>query len=187
MNQDKYLHVSIDWFYIPIYEQYQNNHGMHHLFINGYDSEKRIFYAHDTYKDGKYASAEVAYDDLLAGFQALIVDPETANSWQLGLFMFKIGMRSWHEVHTDLYQFNPKLLVHFLKGYLSGCAHGFKEDDLENFCFEVTCYDELILFIQKALDRTIDNIDFWGFCNMQDHTSHLPTTPSFSSPFCRSF
>jgi hypothetical protein len=169
LNQDKYLHVSIDWFYIPIYEQYQNDHGMHHLFINGYDSEKRIFYAHDTYKDGKYAPAEVAYDDLLAGFEALIDDPETANSWQLGLFMFKIGMRSWHEVHTGLYQFNPKLLVHFLKDYLYGCAHGFKGDDLENFCFGIACYDELILFIQKALDRAIDNIDFRGFCNMQDH------------------
>ena len=64
INEDKYLHISIDWFYLPMYRQYHKDHGMHHLFINGYDSDKRIFYAHDTYKDGRYEDAEVRYEDL---------------------------------------------------------------------------------------------------------------------------
>lgn len=169
LNKGKYIHISIDWFYVSIYEQYKIDHNIHHLFINGYDSEKRIFYVHDTYKKGKYASGEVSYEDLVAGFQALISNPEVTNNWQIGLFMFKVGMKNWHQAHMDLYQLNLKLLVYFLKDYLRSCAHGFRCDDFENFCFGISCYDELILFVQKALDKAIDDIDFRGFCNMQDH------------------
>ena len=63
-----YVTVYVNMYYLPCSEGYQKTHLNHKIMIYGYDDDKEVFYAMDTFRGFKYMSGEIPYSDFITAF-----------------------------------------------------------------------------------------------------------------------
>lgn len=66
LNNNKYVRLLMDFYYIKKSPWYQNEHLLHWMpIIIGYDAEKEVFYLCDNLFNGKYEMVEVGFDEVI--------------------------------------------------------------------------------------------------------------------------
>lgn len=64
LNNNYYIFLNVDRYYIKKYNYYGKNHLFHELFIIGYDDSKQIFYCCDNIDSGKFEEFECTFSEL---------------------------------------------------------------------------------------------------------------------------
>lgn len=70
IDNDCYVYIFVNRYYLPLYEEYYHKRDKdHELIISGYDLEKNIFYVSDNIDNGKYVTRECDMDCVEEAFQ----------------------------------------------------------------------------------------------------------------------
>ena len=64
INQDMYVELTVNRYFIPIANEYKTRHYDHSLFIYGYDLNDKLIYAYDNIRHGKFILFESTFDDI---------------------------------------------------------------------------------------------------------------------------
>lgn len=68
LQEEQYIIVRIDQYYVPASWHYNKNHEQHTTMICGYDSQRSCFYIYDFYNE-KYQVSEISYSNLMKAFE----------------------------------------------------------------------------------------------------------------------
>ncbi|WP_187355400.1 hypothetical protein ['Paenibacillus yunnanensis' Narsing Rao et al. 2020] len=68
IDSNYYVHIMMNYFYVPVSDRYKNVHKSHDMFVYGYDLDRRIFYISDFFKDGVYSQEEISFSDFDLAF-----------------------------------------------------------------------------------------------------------------------
>lgn len=74
LNQNKYVWLYLDQFYIPQSNYYQKLHKEHSVLIYGYDDATNIFYIADNLDNGKFIKTVISYEQLIKAWESDICE-----------------------------------------------------------------------------------------------------------------
>lgn len=74
LNQNKYVWLYLDQFYIPQSNSYQKIHKEHSILVYGYDDEANIFYIADNLDNGKFIKTMISYQQLIEAWESDICE-----------------------------------------------------------------------------------------------------------------
>ena len=106
IDDNEYIVLIVDTFYIAEYDRYKSWHMDHPIFIYGYDDEAGIFYTGDFFKGGKYEFREVAQEQMEEAYQKC-----NNTQWLYGITVYKLK-----DAYFDFQLFE---LAKILENYLS--------------------------------------------------------------------
>jgi hypothetical protein len=113
-----YIYVIVDTFYVSKYQSFYNqDHQVHDLFIYGFNSEKKVFYAADNFLEGKYSYEAIPFSEIEEAYnQVKDLDLE---DWLEGVQLLSYREKNifWGLNHD--YKFDTTKLEYELKDYLS--------------------------------------------------------------------
>lgn len=72
IDQGKYVYLPVDWFYIPAYQMYEEQHDAHDILVFGYDQENRELSVADFFENFKYQRASCSYKEFFAAFKNVL-------------------------------------------------------------------------------------------------------------------
>lgn len=106
LNQNKYVWLYLDQFYIPQSSYYQKIHKEHSVLVYGYDDATNIFYIGDNLDKGKFITAVITYEQLIEAWESELCEHFRR--------LFRVMNRKEGE-----YELNTTHLKHQIEGYLS--------------------------------------------------------------------
>lgn len=107
INQDYYLFIYIDRFYIKVADEYQKEHFPHEIFIYGYDLELEEVYVADNLQHGKFIFTICTFSELTSGYNNMTPDID---------FFYTIRYLSIHE--NTICSLNVNQIISGLVAYL---------------------------------------------------------------------
>lgn len=169
INDEKYLYIGIDKYYIRYYEECGNEHSSHHLFINGYDKQEEIFIAHDNFKGGKYCEHKVSFLEVREAFESVLDNKMLeADAYAGGIITLKPKVRYWHREIKDMFTINVGQIVCYIKEYLMLPVYRERYDYSRDYVFGIECYAELEKLVYWSQEN-VQEVDHRAFCCMRDH------------------
>ncbi|WP_139209369.1 hypothetical protein [Paenibacillus sp. OK003] len=69
LNQDKYVWLYLDQYYIPQSENHLKKHRDHSVLVYGYDDEQKLFHLADNLDGGKFAKVTITYEQLVNAWE----------------------------------------------------------------------------------------------------------------------
>jgi len=70
LNQNKYVWLYLDQYYIPKSSHYFKMHKEHSVLVCGFDDEKKIFYIADNLDHGKFIKETITYKQLVSAWES---------------------------------------------------------------------------------------------------------------------
>ncbi|MBA2212603.1 hypothetical protein [Sellimonas intestinalis] len=169
INNNKYIYLGIDKYYISFYEEFGKVHCAHHLFINGYDEKEGYFVSHDNFIQGKYCEHNISFDVIERAFEGVLKDASLeADAYVGGIAFLKYRIRYWHKESKNMFEFNLEKIVQSLKEYLMQPFYKDRYAYMKDYVFGIECYDELKKMICYNEDSK-NIIDYRAFCCLRDH------------------
>ncbi|WP_434749295.1 BtrH N-terminal domain-containing protein [Paenibacillus amylolyticus] len=74
LDQNKYIWLHLDQFYIPLSVHYQKMHKEHSLLVYGYDDATNVFYIADSLDNGKFTKTTLSYQQLKKAWESEICE-----------------------------------------------------------------------------------------------------------------
>lgn len=68
INENYYLYLALDNYYIPHSNAYKSSHFRHSTFVYGYDTEKNIVYIADFYNSNKYNFYTILFEEFIKAY-----------------------------------------------------------------------------------------------------------------------
>ncbi|PQP85040.1 hypothetical protein C0Q44_11245 [Paenibacillus sp. PCH8] len=136
LNQNKYVWLYLDQFYIPQSNNYHKMHKEHSVLVYGYDDATNIFHIADNLDNGKFIKTVISYQQLIQAWESDICE----------------HFRRLFRVITSIegeYQLDTTHLKNQLEGYLSS-----------------SCITQGIYWDQTPVDGPhtyVQNIQYWIF------------------------
>lgn len=177
LDQEKYLYLSIDRFFIPIYKySFMKNHSDHEIFVFGYDDETQCLYVGDN-GEGKYVQSTVDYESFTKSFHSMIAmfrsNEELYYYSEKSIYILEIiknaevNLKSKVFVEETYNNLNIHKIVNDLKEYLLLDNFGDSYKNSDYYVFGIDCYNELQQFLVCS-DEYI-KIDFRAFYSFLQH------------------
>lgn len=88
IDEDNYVYLSIDQYYIAAYDNFGKVHAPHDMLIYGYNKEKQMFYVADFF-NSKYSFSEANFDSINEAF----VSPHSEGEWFRGVQLLQFNER----------------------------------------------------------------------------------------------
>lgn len=170
IDNNQYIYMGIDKFYINYYNQYNKCHSGHHLFINGYNLSQKYFITHDNFKGGKYCERNISFETIKAAFYSLLGNQLLQEEAYVGGIAFiKYKVRNWHQKLPNMFSTNLSKIILSIKEYLMYPELCARFNNNYNYTFGIECYKELenLILIDGFTLHT--EVDFRAFCCMRDH------------------
>lgn len=152
INNNKYVDIMLDWYYISESSLYLKEHLVHDTMINGYDSDKKIFYVSDFYKY-HYQRAILSYDEILNSYTSDCVSIWGQEAMSAHLYEY---------IDID-YELNLDLLKLTLNDYLTG------DDNLRGLKYYVDVFFRAreLTFGVNCYDLLVEDLNNHSYCNMK--------------------
>nr|WP_154960795.1 hypothetical protein [Paenibacillus xylanexedens] len=74
LDNNKYIWIHLDQFYIPLSEHYKKVHKEHSVLVYGYDDTTNIFYIADSLDNGKFTKTKLSYQELKSAWESDICE-----------------------------------------------------------------------------------------------------------------
>ncbi|GAA0383120.1 hypothetical protein [Paenibacillus motobuensis] len=173
LNNNEYVLVHWDRFYVKQTTDYLCNHEYHEALIYGYDSDKRVFYFHDSLINNKdYDIDEISYDDICLSLKDSIIRTQEleATHWQ---FAFGHPFSSF-SIRSNLPEINLRKIYHDFYTQLRGSEIEFNYEGGEKRKY----YNGMMIFnglelLLETLEKNITLTDFtqgiWSIKLMSQH------------------
>lgn len=157
IEQNSYIHMCLDRYYISSTEQYQKKHHLHSILIFGYDDKHRCIHARD-FLNNKYVDFEISYKDFRNSYRFL--DDNTTKDYQKYISVLKYKPYS--------YRFNLNKMIRNYREYLSGTdsSNVYADDPVYSdlsFSMGIRYYDVLEHLLHE------DAVDIRPFHVLCDH------------------
>lgn len=68
IDNDRYIYVSVDRYYISVCDEYLKYHMNHDMLISGYDTEKKVLYVSDFFVNGRYEQKELPFSEFIEAY-----------------------------------------------------------------------------------------------------------------------
>ena len=109
IDEDKYIYVSIDRYYIRECDEYNICHMNHDMLISGYDKTKEVFIGSDFFVSGKYETKEISFSEFRDAY-----DNYNRNAYSVFEDVLLITKRTGYR-----YKFNEELAMELLCEYMA--------------------------------------------------------------------
>lgn len=160
INNNRYIEIEIDHYYIPKTSRYNKKHFYHgNAMIIGYDLNKQVFYVNDNFVSGKYSTLEVKISDII-----------NARQHHQHNKLLQICSLCFNE--NIVLQYDINIIINILEGMLKNTNY-IESDYLIEFkngkrIYGLIIYDFLINYIEQAIVKCED-IDYRGFYVISIH------------------
>ncbi|WP_124068397.1 hypothetical protein [Clostridium sp. E02] len=142
LNEQKYIYLLIDHFYIKASSQfYKKKHMYHDALIYGYSNKEKCFYFKDFLHGKKYESYKIDFDNM-----ELACNIFKEKDWLRGLKILKIKSA----IHEEL-EFRPEEIRNELEKYLNGIESGYatfndirRRLNKSDYCYGIKIYEAII-------------------------------------------
>ena len=90
IDQERYVMLYVDIFYVPGTYAYMNLHETHTICIYGYDTKRKVFHvAENLFNNGKFGTAECSFDNLVTSFEKVCLMPKYFGESKDKIFIYK--------------------------------------------------------------------------------------------------
>lgn len=150
VNQNKYITINLDEFYVSYRMQYHNTHYIHDTFINGYDDEKNIF----------YGIAYVGDPPIYKEFTVKMSEVEEAFYHNNSPYFNTRTVKMLSIDLTKFYEFNITNFVKQIRNYIEcvNLKEKYYEEinvyENENMGFGLDIYNKLIDYMEEYKENT---------------------------------
>lgn len=165
INENNYIQIMVNCYYISVHERYKNENRMHDLFIYGYDLEREVLYASDFFNKGKYSNKEITFTDFNKAYSEY--DSAINHDYLFGLvYMYRLN--------SDCnYIFNIQNIINSIDSYLT-CRIPeywdiFNREDLYRIVFGREIYATLKNYLQREIFTNESGFERRPFHLLYDH------------------
>jgi len=176
INNNYYIFLMVDQYFIPEYNSYNKIHAPHELFIFGYDLEKKSFNIADFFKNNKYNYTQATFEQVTLGCESSVADYQNKIGWLNdgidGIVLLK---------YADFvnYKFDIWHIINFINDYLLA------EDNSSKYCrnsrfkvgsnilYGVKVYDKIIERIKETYEQNLTFVDTRMFSLLYDHKTAM--------------
>ncbi len=165
-----YIEIYLDLYFISVSEFYHREHFMHPVLIHGYDSEKKVFYIADFFKN-RYESVETSYEEIKDSAKTIRYESRVLNK---DYYSFRFDTIKMFKYVKSNYKFSITLFKKVLYDYLN------EKDSFEKYCCYPMICDKKVIYgigIYRALRYNVENaneyIDVRPFYVVYDHKSAM--------------
>lgn len=167
---DYYAYVYIEEFYVKASMIYRKNRRSHAFLIFGYDLEEQTFDIAGFFKNGKYSTSKISFND----FDLASIDNPLRSDFEKKMYLFKKRERIE-------YGFDPYNVSDLLQDYLSGnnSSRRFRaiqtplfKNDMPKGYFGIRIYEPLKDFVEEIKNGT-EWIDLRPFHVLWDHKNSM--------------
>lgn len=170
INNDKYICIPVDMHELKIYGMYKTVHRVHHPFIVGYNIERGVFYACDTFRNGKFTCEEIKFEDLTNAYNMLLRLPIVASWSELGgICFYKFYQKPWQKANEQLYSVNCKMILNGMAQYLMLPGINSSYATVGYYRYGIDCYEELLHWLNVGAQSEESFVDHRAFSAMRDH------------------
>ena len=163
LDQDFYLFMPIDTSEISNYTSYQKYRVPHHIFLYGYNDEKRVFYCSEffSFSSAPYSAQTVRYEELEAAFyqlQAQQKENVMGNEWA----QWMKDVQLLHSFTEYMDKFSVNRLVVGLEHYLNERDCYGNKDYLPGVSYGFAIYDLLMEYVKGVSVKSQSGLDVRG-------------------------
>jgi aryl carrier-like protein len=167
LENDYYMIIHFDEYYITDKKNYMRNHFVRHSLIYGYDNDKKLFSAIGFNASGMFGKIHISYDDFRKGFENGIIHYRESAVWceENAVEMIKHG-RTRGQYPFDISKFMGELNNYieskedFTKVF---CVWSERKDiDRNKLSYGISVYDSLIEHISNMSPEKI-TVDYRTF------------------------
>jgi hypothetical protein len=146
IDDDYYIYMCVDTFYISEYPLYNKSHFTHDMFVFGYDDSKSCFHIADFLFEGRYYDTEIPYEQLKVAFHSEYDFTNDFNGIQL--------LKAKEDVD---YPFDINWIIMMLEDYANGfdTSKRFQSlgDPYVERVYGFGIYEEIIGFMRKTTNH----------------------------------
>jgi hypothetical protein len=166
INSDNYVHMMINYFYVPLNKhRYMKKHMHHDIFVYGYDTKESVFYVSDFFEFGIYSHGRLSFRDF---DHAFLTDKLTTNHDYLNglVYLYK------YNENCD-YKYSSKNITNSIKSYLFGTVPEYwdmyNRDNKDDIVFGKEIYTTLKNYISGEVAKNSAQLDIRPFYLLYDH------------------
>lgn len=169
INAGQYMHVMLNYYFVPFSERYLKMNLHHDILIYGYDMSRKTLYVSDFFKFGKYSSEELSHSDLIRAYNAYNVtnNPDYLNKM--------IYLYSFNE-KCD-YKFDINNIINSIKSYLHGTIPEYWDlynmENKDNIVFGMQIYETMNNYVAARISYNPAELDLRPFQLLSDHKSMM--------------
>lgn len=177
IDQGKYIYMPVDWFYIPAYQCYGENHVSHDMLILGYDKEKEEFSIADFFGNFQYQKATCKYEELISACNK-------DDAYKLPCILKKVLILKPCE---QVVPFDIRTVKSLFEDYLEGnnsnrrflpvCQYIDFLDE-ECFAFGLNVYEPLMGYLEDAVQKG-NSVALRSYAVLYDHKVLLSKVCSY--------
>ncbi len=120
INQDNYLFLYVDRYYLPVFSKFHNKHSIHELLIYGYNLEKNEVYIADNLPNGKFGKAVCSFEEIFKAYwgindespdfqtQFLVIKQNPKIKCELDMEQIRLSLKNMIESRPTIDLFNPQ-------------------------------------------------------------------------------
>ena len=164
INSHNYIHIMVNYYYVPLSDRYKKQYSLHDMLIYGYDLNKKLFYVADFFMYGKYSYETISFLDFE---QAFYTYNQTTNRDYLNGLIYLYSLNE----NCD-YEFSIHNIKNALKAYLHNIMpeywNKYNYKNSENIVFNREIYTTLKNYVTEKMCEQSE-IDIRPFCLLMDH------------------
>jgi hypothetical protein len=179
INQEYYIYLEVDKFFIANSSYFGKRHFTHDLFVYGYDRQAGTFNISGNLQEGKYVYTTCTFQEMDRAYKKSVIDVD--KDWLGGIVLYKF--KSEKNVRFDLARVKW-LLQHYLNSTnaMEFSNHQFKIVKPANFSFGISTYDHLVRDLKSYTEINTMNIrpiDVRSYHVLYDHKKTMKARLEF--------
>jgi hypothetical protein len=164
LDRGEYVDAMVDFFHLPMTNDYQKRHWLHDVLVSAYSTERRTFVIADFFKDGLYKKHEISFEDMDSAF--LSYHEAMKDDFLKGMLVLYSIRRGVSE------DFNASSMIRQMEAYLSAKPLEFwdlfKRDNMPKIDFGIDAYRTISHYLRNcAAGPTIYPVDIRPFSLLQ--------------------
>lgn len=158
LEEGYYCYFLIDTYFIEKYGNHNRYHYVHDIFVFGVNLERKVFYAADNFKNGKYSFEEIPIQQIVKGYYEL--ENNNLIDWLEGVHLIKYRVKNDYFGLTQKYQFDIEKVVTELEDYINSFQTPKRYANpheqwiiyAADMAFGVDVYETIIQFLEHSND-----------------------------------
>ena len=178
LENNFYIQIEIDEYFIHTYDLFETEHISHWLYIYGYDKEKQGFYCMDNFRNSKFGYEVIPAEEVINSIKEnynsflrkLSFNRNMTAEEKIGpsIAMFQVLPYLADPLNKEVLAINMKRIISLLKHYLNIDFSNVPYRASEYYVYGTDVYDSLYQYLESILEGN-RKIDVRAFCSFLDH------------------
>lgn len=176
LNDEFYIYLRVDTYFISAYSDYKNNHRIHCLYICGYNKKDSTIMCLDNFAGGVFGLMEIPMKEIVAAYNGsyseYIRRPKLNRQDKIcpSVCIFQIVLTAEEIMNPDINEVNLSRIICSLENYLEMGRDNLAYMKSTYYVYGIEAYNELTKFTYRNYEKC-EEMDIRAFCSMKDHKS----------------